>query len=38
MIFAGLAFWLIRYQNNQNAKERKKFFSAMRQKIGELYF
>ena len=25
MIFAGLAFWFIRYQNDQNAKEREKF-------------
>ena len=25
MIFVGLAFWFIRYQNDQNAKEREKF-------------
>ena len=26
MIFAGLAFWFIRYQYDQNAKERKLYF------------
>ena len=25
MIFVGLAFWFIRHQNDQNAKEREKF-------------
>ena len=25
MIFAGLAFWFIRYQYDQNAKERKQY-------------
>ena len=25
MIFVGLAFWFIRYQKDQNAKEREKF-------------
>ena len=27
MIFAGLAFWFIRYQYDQNAKERKQYIN-----------